>query len=124
MDKLTFANIEKSISPERLATYKTDGATNEVALARYIYNIELSKSFYPIINIFEVTLRNSIDNALKKFFDVQDWSDVIPLTETERRMVDEAKTKIIQRDQIPIAPAPSGVEIAAMVSSDYPEGKL
>lgn len=100
MNKLTFANIEKSISPERLATYKTDGATNEVALARYIYNIELSKSFYPIINIFEVTLRNSIDNALKKFFDVQDWSDVIPLTETERRMIDEAKIKIVQREQL------------------------
>jgi len=100
MDKLTFAKIEKSISPERLAAYRTDGASNETALARYIYNIELSKSLYPIINIFEVTLRNSIDNALKKFFDVQDWSDIIPLTETERRMIYEAKIKIVQRNQL------------------------
>ena len=94
MNKLTFANIEKSISPERLAAYKADGATNEVALARYIYNIELSKSLYTIINIFEVTLRNSIDNALKKFFDIQDWSDVIPLMQTEQIMINEAKIKI------------------------------
>ena len=35
MNKSTFANIEKSISPERLAVYKTDGASNETALARY-----------------------------------------------------------------------------------------
>lgn len=99
MNKLTFANIEKSISPERLATYKTDGATNEVALARYIYNIELCKSIYPILNIFEVTLRNSIDRALEKFFDLKEWNDVMLLTETERRMIDEAKTKIVQKNQ-------------------------
>ena len=49
MDKSTFESIEESISEERLAAYKADGASNEVALARYIYNIELSKSLYPIL---------------------------------------------------------------------------
>ena len=100
MDKSTFSNIEKSISQERLAAYKTDGASNEVALARYIYNIELSKSLYPIINIFEVTLRNSIDNALKKFFKMQDWNDAIPLTQTEQMMIDGAKSKIEQKGKV------------------------
>ena len=99
MDKLTFLNIEKSISPERLAAYQADGASNETALARYIYNIELSKSLYPIINIFEVTLRNSIDKALAKFFDLTEWNDVMLFTETERRMINEAKTKIVQKNQ-------------------------
>ena len=99
MDKSTFESIEKSISEERLAAYKADGASNETALARYIYNIELSKSLYPIINIFEVTLRNSIDKTLAKFFDVKEWNDVMLLTETERRMIDEAKTKIVQKNQ-------------------------
>ena len=94
MDKSTFANIEKSISQERLATYKTDGASNETALARYIYNIELCKSLYPLINIFEVTLRNSIDCALTEFFAVPDWNDVIPLMQTEQIMVNEVKNKI------------------------------
>ena len=99
MDKSIFQSIEKSISRERLAVYKADGASDEKAVARYVYNIELCKSFYPILNIFEVTLRNAIDTALKKFFDVQDWNDVIPLTETERRMIDEAKTKIVLKNQ-------------------------
>ncbi len=97
MDKLTFFNIEKSISPERLAAYKADGASNEMALARYIYNIELSKSLYPIINIFEVTLRNSIDRALTEFCNVTDWNNVIPLTQTEQIMINEAKIKMEQR---------------------------
>ena len=35
MDKSIFLNLEKSISPERLAAYKADGVSNEVALARY-----------------------------------------------------------------------------------------
>lgn len=34
MDKSIFSNLEKSISPERLAAYKADGVSNEVALAR------------------------------------------------------------------------------------------
>ena len=97
MNELTFANIEKSISPERLAAYQADGASNETALARYIYNIELSKSLYPIINIFEVTLRNSIDRALTEFFNVPDWNNVIPLTQTEQIMINEAKIKMAQR---------------------------
>ena len=84
MNKSNFFSIEKSISQERLAVYKADGASNEVALARYIYNIELSKSLYPMINIFEVTLRNSIDRALTEFFDLKEWNDVMLLTETER----------------------------------------
>ena len=94
MDKSTFESIEKSISPERLAVYKSDGAGNETAVARYIYNIELCKSFYPLINIFEVTLRNSIDKALETFFNMPDWSGAIPLTQTELMMIDEAKIKI------------------------------
>ena len=99
MNKSNFFNIEKSISQERLAVYKADGASNEVALARYIYNIELSKSLYPIINIFEVTLRNSIDRALTEFFNMADWNNIIPLTQTEEIMINEAKIKMAQRDK-------------------------
>ena len=68
MDIKTYESLKKSISEERLAVYKADGADEETAIARYIYNIELCKAFYPLINIFEVTLRNSMDNALVDFF--------------------------------------------------------
>jgi hypothetical protein len=40
MDKLTFLNIEKSISPERLAVYKADGASNETALSKQFTKTE------------------------------------------------------------------------------------
>ena len=58
MNQTTFESLKNAISDERLAVYKADGADNETAFARYFYNIELCKSLYPLINIFEVTLRN------------------------------------------------------------------
>lgn len=94
MDRTTFENLKKAISQERLAVYMTDGADETTAIARYIYNIELCKSLYPLINIFEVTLRNSIDSSLSKFFGTTDWNTVIPLLQSEKMMLAEAQLKI------------------------------
>lgn len=94
MDIKTYESLKKSISEERLAVYKADGADEETAIARYIYNIELCKAFYPLINIFEVTLRNSMDNALVDFFNNAEWNNVIPLLSTELSMISDANLKI------------------------------
>ena len=94
MDIKTFESIEKSISEERLSVYKADGVDNKTALARYIYNIELCKSLYPLINIFEVTLRNGMDNALSVFFGNPDWNNVIPLSQSEIAMLNDAQLKM------------------------------
>ena len=94
MDIKTYRSLKKSISDERLAVYKADGADEKTAIARYIYNIELCKSFYLLINIFEVTLRNSMDNALVDFFNNADWNNVIPLLSTGLSMISDANLKI------------------------------
>jgi len=94
MNQTTFESLKNAISDERLAVYKADGADNETAFARYFYNIELCKSLYPLINIFEVTLRNSIDSALATFFSNPDWNNVISLTQTELAMITDAQLKI------------------------------
>lgn len=94
MNIAIYENLKKAISQERLAVYKADGADNDTAIARYIYNIELCKSLYPLINIFEVTLRNSMDNALANFYNNQDWNNIIPLLPTETAMISDAKLKI------------------------------
>ena len=94
MDKTTFESIKESISEERLSVYRADGADDKTAIARYIYNIELCKSLYPLINIFEVTLRNSIDSALQTFFKNQDWNNTILLQQTEILMINDALLKI------------------------------
>ena len=94
MDKNTFDSLKKSISEERLAVYRADGVDDTTAIARYIYNIALCKSLYPLINIFEVTLRNSIDKALEKYFNQPDWNNVIQLNQTELMMINDAMLKI------------------------------
>lgn len=94
MNQKSVESIKSSISEERLAVYKADGANDDVAIARYLYNIELCKSLYPLINIFEVTLRNSIDSVLVNFFNNPDWNNTIPLNQTELAMITDAQLKI------------------------------
>lgn len=94
MNEETYKKLTNAISEERLVVYKADGADNYIALARYIYNIELCKSFYPLINIFEVTLCNSMDNALISFFECKDWNNIIPLLSAESAMLSDAMLKI------------------------------
>ncbi len=94
MDRTTFESLKKAIFQDRLAVYMTDGVDETTAIARYIYNIELCKSLYPLINIFEVTLRNNIDLSLSIFFETSDWNTVIPLLQSEMMMLTEAQLKI------------------------------
>lgn len=39
----------------------------------YIANLNVAKSFYPILNLFEIALRNSIDSCLSAHFGDSDW---------------------------------------------------
>lgn len=94
MDKNTFNSLKTSISEERLAVYCADGVDDTTAIARYIYNIALCKSLYPLISIFEITLRNSIDKALENYFKLTDWNNVIQLQQTEIMMINDAMLKI------------------------------
>lgn len=94
MDNNTFNSLKTSISEERLAVYRADGVDNTTAIARYIYNIALCKSLYPLISIFEITLRNSIDKALENYFKLTDWNNVIQLQQTEIMMINDAMLKI------------------------------
>ena len=94
MNKNTFDSLKNSISEERLAVYRADGVDDTTAIARYIYNIALCKSLYPLINVFEVTLRNGIDKALENYYKQLDWNNVIQLQQSELMMVNDALLKI------------------------------
>lgn len=61
------------ISPERLKAYKLSEQDNfSILFERYIYNIKISETFYPILSILEIALRNKIYNAIDKLIK-QDW---------------------------------------------------
>ncbi len=66
--------IERIISKERLKPYLKFHSYNfEKAVAHYKANIEVSESFYPLLSILEIGLRNNIDNQLKQRFNDEIW---------------------------------------------------
>ena len=58
-------NIIENISVDRLSSYKFDDNDNiELILSRYIYNVQISESFYPVLSALEISLRNRLYNAV------------------------------------------------------------
>ena len=71
---MNYKEYEKAFSAARLAKYKIacNGNAND-ALTLYRYNIKLCQKFYGILNVFEVVLRNAIDEHYKAVFNDKDW---------------------------------------------------
>lgn len=75
MEKFSFEEVLLAISPERLASYglrnPSDG--DLTVYACYMWNCELSAALYPVLAGLEVSLRNSMHNAISKKFSTDDW---------------------------------------------------
>lgn len=70
------AIVERIISEERFIPY-LNYHKNELskAIAHYKSNILISESFYPLLAVLEIGLRNSIDYQLTKRFNDKEWYD-------------------------------------------------
>ena len=73
-DIMKYYEYEKAFSPARLNKYliSCNGNTNK-ALTLYRHNVKLCQKFYCVLNIFEVVLRNAINEHYKSYFDDPDW---------------------------------------------------
>ena len=60
--------IDELITNERLNSYKNvfKHSDDMELVGAYLWNIQICSALYPLLSIAEVTLRNSIDNALSK----------------------------------------------------------
>jgi hypothetical protein len=68
--------IEKIISKERIEPYmKYHKFDQSKAIDHYKSNILISESFYPLLAVLEIGLRNSIDFQLTKKFNTKEWYD-------------------------------------------------
>ena len=97
MNQNFYAKIENILTKSRLSVYRNDGVDDKTALARYLFNMELCKSLYAILNIFEISLRNSLDNALRTFTGKDDWYEILPLDSGSKNKISEAKSKIANK---------------------------
>ena len=94
MDITFYNDIENIFTQQRLSVFKQDGVDEITCVARYLYNIEICKSLYPSLHIFEITLRNVLDKALADYAKCQNWYDILPLNIESKNKVEEAKRKI------------------------------
>jgi hypothetical protein len=73
MDRKT---IERIFSPDRLDPYLRKHDNNfDKTIEHYKANIEVSETFYPLLAILEVGLRNQMDYQLKRKFNMDSWFD-------------------------------------------------
>lgn len=67
-------SIERILSSERLSPYlKRHNGDFEKAINHYKSNIRISESFYPLIALIEVGLRNNINHQLAEHFKSENW---------------------------------------------------
>ena len=94
-------DIERILSIERFQRYR-NAAAGDIPLATELYqlNIEVSECIFGVLHIAEVSIRNSMHNALTTYSGSQDWfrpgsvlpgiARPIPYTMPMQKMIDKA----------------------------------
>jgi hypothetical protein len=70
------AELERPISRVRLEAHRPASGDDFAMLIEYFYNIGLSEAPYPVLQAFEVSLRNSINATLTTHFQTPYWFDL------------------------------------------------
>lgn len=103
-----FPELISAISSERFYAYRRDLQDSDSdILARYLWNIELSESLYPTINIFEIALRNNIYFAFQKTFDTKWLHGIGPqiLQQNDIDIINKVKNDLTRKSgQLPSDP--------------------
>lgn len=100
------SKITENISVDRLSSYKYDDNDSiDLILSRYIYNVQVSESFYPVIAALEVALRNRLYNAVA-ILKGENWlleeiNNQNILSENERNILLEAYKKLKRKHNTP-----------------------
>ncbi len=102
MGKTVETNLVDLLSSKRLSSYKYNvNDTDAIALERYLYNIELSKSLYPLLSILEISLRNrlnkAIDTVIQENWLVKELNQQNILLQNEHKKLLEAKQKLLNK---------------------------
>jgi hypothetical protein len=94
-------DLRGAASDVRLQSYRQSDQDDIDTVVHYLWNLRLSEALYPILALFEVTLRNQIHNALARRYGTEAWFDRAGvLHEREAREVEQAR-EALQRDDLP-----------------------
>jgi hypothetical protein len=103
---LFFDELSIIFSEERLDGYLNHTTCNQSkteALAAYSWNIELSQSLYPALQILEISLRNSLHQAISTHFDTEHWFELPFLHPSEKKQITQVINDLKKRKK-PIEP--------------------
>lgn len=96
---ISLAALERILSGPRIEAYRLDPAeTPSMMIGRYRWNIALCMALYPLVQQFEVALRNNLNRAIAAHCKTANWYDLSPsvLTQRERDAVAQAKDELIK----------------------------
>lgn len=102
MPKTLENNLVNLFSSNRLSSYKYNiNDTDSIALERYLFNIEVSKSLYPLLSILEISLRNrinqAIENTIQKDWLMKELNSQNILQTGEFNKLQDAKQKLLKK---------------------------
>lgn len=97
--------IVRCLSADRFESYRAAGDHDDLdVIARYAWNMAMCSALYPLLNVFEVTLRNRLYQLISSKYPasfrptgvIPCWLDFTPsiLTEREVRSVEKAKQRL------------------------------
>lgn len=87
-------------SDVRLQSYRQSDRDEIETVVVYLWNLRLSEALYPILAIFEVTLRNAMHNALSERYGSENWFDQGDvLLDRERSSIAKAREALKRNDK-------------------------
>ncbi len=75
---------------------------DQKAISHYKSNIQLSESFYSVLSMFEVSLRNSLNRELTEYFGTDEWYlrvESVPGLRNLKSSINTAKRHIANRNE-------------------------
>ena len=94
------ANLRAALSEDRFARYLALAKGDEAeAIKRYEVNTALSEGLYGVLQGFEIVLRNSIHETMKKATGHEDWHEHIGLEPPELQSIAKAQAKIVRKGE-------------------------
>lgn len=95
-------NPASFLSTARFSTYKSWAMGDDLlGFQLYTYNINLSAALYAPLHMFEVTLRNAVDDRLSHQFGVSWFNDIQVLTTSyQQRCIQEARNTLNREKKV------------------------
>ena len=70
---MKYHTFEKYASVPRMTRFFAATGSKTAAMKLYRVNLQLSQAFYPILNLTEIFLRNSLYTSIENYFSNSDW---------------------------------------------------